>query len=244
MKLRRILHETYCWISLLVIFPSYYYGGIPLFILQTILGGGVACLMDWFVSPTMKKNVARIEEKGLDDQKGVLIGMYLTIITSESILVGLAVLSSCFESTPYFNSKLVFRVAASIAFNEVLFTLVHRYFLHGTKLGASVHAQHHCCRPSTFSSSFIFNFWDSNTEFSLTHVGMTIFHNSLFHDPFSLLVTLQITYLWYTVVGHSENLKCGHYFHHQYVNSNYSSYTNFVRFRGRDYVKDLVLQKA
>lgn len=176
---KRVFHEFYCWLSLLTIFPSYYYGGIPLFVLQTILGGGAACLMDWFVSPTMSNNVKRITERGYaSSQREVLVSMYLTILTSESITLGLAIYFECFESiTPRLDMSLISRVLMTLACNELIFTSAHTYFLHGTSVGGPIHAMHHCCRPSSFSTSFIFHFLDSNTEFTLTTVLMAVTNN-------------------------------------------------------------------
>jgi hypothetical protein len=251
---KRVFHEVYCWLSLLAIFPSYYYGGIPLFVLQTILGGGVACLLDWFISSTMSNNVKRIIERGYaSSQWEVLIQMYLTILTSESIALGLAIYFGCLEPTTIAAARLditlISRVLISLAFNEMIFTTAHTYLLHGTALGGRVHVMHHCCQPSSFSTSFIFHFGDSNTEFTLTTVLMAVAHNFVFQhpnkDPFSLLVSLQVVYLWYTVADHSENLRLPHYFHHHYVTDNYTAYfsTNVTtKYIGlllsRDFVKE------
>ena len=249
---KRTFHELYCWLSLLTIFPSYHYGGYSLFVLQTLLGGGIACLMDWFVSPTMSNNVQRIVERGYaSSQLEVLASMYLTILTSESIALGLAIFFGCFDSSITsilrLDASLLSRVLVSLAFNEMIFTTAHTCLLHGTARGGRIHAMHHCCQPSSFSTSFIFHFLDSNTEFTLTAVSMAVAHYCAFGttDPFSLLVSLQVVYLWYTVADHSENLKLPHYYHHHFVTSNYTAYFNanattkwIGRLAARDYVKE------
>lgn len=139
----RIIHEIYCWFSLCLFFPCYHYGGIPLFLLQTVLGGGLACVMDWYISPTMKTNVQRIVQRGLSpspflptSQCLVLLNCYATIVTSESIAVALVVWTGGFEAIPHYDTRLVLNMVYSIAVSEVLFTLSHRYFLHGTNIGA------------------------------------------------------------------------------------------------------------
>ena len=242
--LKRVAHELYCWISLLSIFPSYFYGGVPLFLFQTILGGGGACLCDWFIGPTMKNNISRITANGHGGKQKLLAQMYLTVLTSESILLSLAVFSGCFDATLRCDACLLYHVAATLAFNEAVFTLVHRFFLHGTPAGARIHEIHHSCHPASFSSGFIFHFLDSNMEFTFAHICMASFSNWAFRDPFSLLVSLQLSYFFY-VIDHSENLQLPHYWHHQWINANYSAYTNVLLLKGKDYVREtLSLEKS
>ena len=201
----------------------------------------MSCFMDWHIGPTMRNNVKRIVDRGLvSTQWEVLLNMYLTILTSESIAVGLAILSGCFEAQPRFDIKLLYNILQSLVFNEFVFTMTHRYFLHGTAFGARIHEIHHTCRPSSFSTSFIFHFLDSNTEFTCSFVCMSIFSNLVLKDPLSLLYSMQFAYMWYTVGGHSENLKWGHFYHHRWISSNYSAYSNFFRLKGRDFVRERV----
>uniref|UniRef100_A0A6V2QDJ2 Fatty acid hydroxylase domain-containing protein n=1 Tax=Ditylum brightwellii TaxID=49249 RepID=A0A6V2QDJ2_9STRA len=228
--LQKILFEIYSWLSLQFIFPSYYYGGPTLFVAQTFLAGG-ACYWDWHIGDTMKNNVDRIVARGLVRNRfEVLFAMYMTILTSQSIALTLAILSGCFQASAHYDFQLARNVVYCILFNEAVFSTSHRYFLHGTELGGKIHQIHHTCRPSSFSTSFIFHFWDSNTEFTASFCCMAAFCNFFLKDPFALLCSLHIGYLWYSVGDHSENLKLGHFWHHHFINSNYTAYTDIRYF--------------
>jgi hypothetical protein len=225
-----LLFEFYCWFSLCFIFSSYQYGGPLLFVLQTFLATS-ACAWDWFISDTMKNNVDRIVARGLAPSRWqVLLPMYLTILTSQSVALCLAIYSGSFHASAHYDFQLLRNIGLCLWCNEVVFSTNHRYFLHGTKLGAKLHEIHHTCRPSSFSASFIFHFWDSNTEFTLSFVAMAAFCNRFLQDPFALKIALHVAYIWYSVADHSENMKLGHYWHHHFINSNYTAYTNVRRF--------------
>lgn len=230
--------------------PSYRYGGYGLFLVQTILGGSLACFMDWYVSPTMKNNVHKIVKRGLVPSTfQVLLGIFLTIVTSQSIAIGLViVVGNGFEAKPRFDMQLIWNIVSTIVFGDIVFTVTHLYFLHGTNIGAKIHEIHHTCQPSSFSTSFIFHFWDSMTEFTFSHVSMAAY-SRFFHreDPFAFYCTIQITYLWYTIVDHSENIQLSHYYHHHLTSANYTAYLpqtpNFLmKKRGMDCVRQRLMR--
>jgi len=259
MKTICLLHELYCWFSLCLFFPCYYYGGPFLFVVQTIFGGGLACVIDWYISPTFHNNVTRIIQRRLSpssplllfptSQWWILLNVYVTLFTSESIAVALVVATGGYDVPCFWrlDTRFVVNIAVSIVVGEAVFTLAHRYFLHGTQCGAHFHEIHHTCRPSSFSTSFLFHFCDSMTEFTLTHASMALFSHYVLQDPASLLCTIQITYLWYTVVGHSENLQLPHYYHHQWISANYTAYfphnPAYFKTHYKDCVRELLDQK-
>mmetsp|Transcript_45120 Transcript_45120/g.109168 ORF Transcript_45120/g.109168 Transcript_45120/m.109168 type:complete len:170 (+) Transcript_45120:1-510(+) len=135
-------------------------------------------------------------------------------------------MSACYEAEAHYDWPLFLHVVLCLGLTEIVFTMIHQYFLHGTKLGGKIHELHHTCRPTSFTTTFLFHFWDSFAEFILPQLAMAMFGIHVLEDPFSLYCGLQIANLWYSVGDHSENLKLGHYWHHQHINSNYSVYTN------------------
>ena len=249
----KLIFECYCWFSLLWIFESYKYGRPVLFVLQTILAAS-ACLWDWYISPTMRHNVDRIVSRDLvPSQFQVLLDMYLTILTSQSIAVGLALWSGCFLSDvkPHYDFRLFKNMFLYITCNEIVFATTHRYLLHGTTWGGRIHEIHHTCQPSSYSTAFIFHFFDSNIEFTFSFVTMTIFANSGLlgtKDPYAVQQAMHLAYVWYTVGGHSENIKLGHFWHHHYVNSNFTAYYTNVRMfwptPKTDFVRRRLFQKS
>ena len=69
-------------------------------------------------------------------------------------------------------------------------------------------------------------------------------HLFLFNEPFLLLLSIHIVFLWYQA-DHSENLRLYHYAHHTRVDSVYTSYTK-IRFPGgeEDKVKPLLAKRS
>jgi hypothetical protein len=96
-----------------------------------------------------------------------------------------------------------------------------------------------CRRPTRFSTTYFFQFGDVIAELSTPLLGMAAFGNVVLQYIFAL----QIALVWYSVGDHSENLKLGHYWHHYYINSNYTVCTSIRPFR-KKLKKDFVQERV
>lgn len=236
----KITFELYCWLSVAFVLPSYSYGGYRLVLVQACLPI-LGCVWDWYISDTMKKNVDRIIERGLRSSHGQLFfEMIFFIVTSQLLTLDLAIRAGCFEAPPHYDFRLVRNLLACLVSNELVFTVLHQYVLHGTRWGGKIHEIHHTCRPSSFSTGFLFHPIDIQLEVSVPLYTMAALATFVLEDAFALRYALQFVFVWYTVGDHSENVKLGHYWHHHYINSNFTVYFNAQRFwkkTRRDYCR-------
>lgn len=123
-------------------FPSYAMGG-PFLVFAQLPLAGLACILDWHISDTLRHNVDRIVAHGLAPTRfHVFCDIGLELITSQCLSVSLAVMSGWYEAESNYDWFLVRNVVLCLGLTEVVFTLIHQYFLHGTRLGSMIHELH------------------------------------------------------------------------------------------------------
>lgn len=236
MTLEAILFELYCLATVLTISWSYYKFGLLGSVVQMVIGWSTI-LWDYVRSPTTKSNLERLDGHGYKKPLMLLI-MACNLAATNALVTVICAFFGCFdEPMRKIDVPLVSSVVVNLALAEASFTAGHA-LLHRTRWGASYHDLHHLCQPCSWSTNLLFHPVDMAVEFAGPFVGLVLSHIFILKDPLVLGVSLHVIHAWYAF-DHSENLKLYHYFHHQFVDSNYSVYVRH-RFPGPEYVKPLV----
>lgn len=211
-----------------------------MFATHTLVHGYGSVIIDWFISPTMKRNFTRLSRNGYSERMLWSL-MAANLVATNCLVTAVTSYFSCFETKPRLDALLVVVVVTNLALAELTFTVAH-FWLHRTELGAQIHHMHHLCQPCSWSTNLLFHPVDMAVEFSGPIVSLVLSHVLVFEDPFALLISISLLHLWYAL-DHSENLQLYHYQHHKYIDSTYTIYLNLRLRGGLDTVKRLAMRQ-
>jgi hypothetical protein len=232
----RILHEALCWIFFFGVPLSHELYGWPGLAAHTLLCLLGPITMDWFVSPTFKNNLKRLNANGYSTST-VVATMILNLAATNVLVCGIKeiycengtlsrLLSADAAKHELPISLVLVQTLVNLVLAEITFTVGH-FFLHHNEHGANWHLMHHCCKPCSWSANLIFHPCDMAVEFSGPMLSLVLSHELYFKhvDPSGagLLVSMTVMHFWYAI-DHSENLKLYHYEHHMRVDSLYTIY--------------------
>ena len=222
------MFELFTWISVLSISASFHYGGAVGLALHTAVFPWGTVMVDWYMSPTMERNLCNLAENGYP--RPAMWALMAGNMAAVSILVAVTMdVFECFEAAPRFDAVVALGLVLNLALSELMFTAGH-YLLHRTERGARFHHLHHCCNPASQSSNALFHPVDLAVEFSGPFISLVSTHLFLFNDPFLLLLSVHIVHFWYQL-DHSENIQLYHYTHHIRCDAVYNIYAK-IRFSG------------
>jgi len=220
--------ELSTWISVLCISASFHYGGAVGLAAWTALVHVPLVMVDWYISPTMERNLRNLAENGYP-RPAMWALIALNLVTTNTLVAVITDTFGCFEAAPRFDWVVALGLVVNLALSELTFTAGH-YLLHRTELGAKFHHLHHCCRPPSISTNLLFHPVDMAVEFSGPVLSLVATHLLIFKEPFLLLLSIHVLHFWYSL-DHSENVQLYHYTHHMRVDSVYSIYAK-IRFSG------------
>jgi len=133
------------------------------------------------------------------------------------------------DFTIAFSCKALLSLVFSLAAAEAVFTSAH-VFMHQYKfLELWIHKFHHCCLSASVSSNYIFNPIDGLLESFGPWLAAWAVYEFVMKDAFGLWLSLYVIQAWYTM-DHDENIRTPHWFHHKYIDSEYTSYVA-IKFR-------------
>lgn len=210
-----------------------------LFPITYVLGMG-SILLDHLMSPTLGDNLQILQRHGYP--KWHVFGvMLLNLALSNGTTMVLAFLLCGGYTMRAPDLALVAKVLFNLAGSEVLFTVSHR-LLH-SKLPA-IHALHHTCRRSSWSTNLTFHPVDLLMEFSGPVGFIALTHVALFRDPLATILSFSFLHLWYAW-DHDETVRLPHYSHHLTIDSVYTIYVKYRDHRaGFDKVKQVIEAEA
>lgn len=218
----RIGHELWCIGGVLTISASYALYGAGGLAAHTLLFGVGSVGLDYVVSPTMGRNLAKLEDHGYNNCTMVLL-MLANLVASNILVVTMIIGFGCFDAKwRDVGWTTVAAVVSNLLLSELTFTAGH-WALHQTARGGHWHTLHHACRPCSWSTNLLFHPVDLAVEFSGPFLALACSHCLLFNDVAALLVSVHLLHLWYAL-DHSENFRLSHYRHHLYVDSTYTIY--------------------
>eukprot|EP00040_Diaphanoeca_grandis_P001216 m.17781 g.17781 ORF g.17781 m.17781 type:complete len:280 (-) comp11673_c0_seq1:123-962(-) len=233
-----VVFELFVTVGVMTISWSYAYAGMWGFCLHTLFVGWVSIIADWFVSNTMKDNLADLKLFGYEPHWMWLL-MFVNLVGSNCLVCVICNGFGCFEVEPRFDLHVIGGLVLNFVMAECTFTGAH-FWLHRSKVAAEYHCLHHCCKPCSWSTNVLFHPVDLAIEFSGPFIGLVAMHLFVLQDAFVLLLSVHLLHLWYAL-DHSELLQLFHYQHHVSVDSVYSIYVK-LRFGNTtpDQVKPLL----
>jgi len=176
-------------------------------------------LVDFYTSNTTKHNFEVLQQHGFS-------------LTYSSVCFTINIVAIFFPAfvaihylvpehqTYHFNMNYLIPIVVNLAVTDIIFYFSHRYLHYHV---SALHVMHHCCRRSSFSTTFLFHPFDLAIEFGspvLVVIAMCIL---VWKDPFLLMLSLSALTSWYGT-DHDEYLKPPHWYHHYKLNSNYAVY--------------------
>ena len=192
-------------------------------------------LIDYLTSNSLQFNLMIMDKNGYDGKyefKKALIGLVF-----KRFLSGMIVPYMFKGYEAYLNINLVLIVLLNLGIIEIYFTIIHKslhiYF-------PEVHKLHHCCLRTSFTSNIIITNLDSALEIGFPIVLSAFICTYLFNDVFAFVVCFSITNAWYSI-NHDEYIRLPHWYHHKYINSNYSVYVKTTDLASNDRIKEAMI---
>ena len=191
----RVAFEVACWagpIGLPLARLWYGWWGV---LVWTCLEG-LTIIGDYFISPKMENNLARLERIGYSRTQ-LYVLMYANLFWPNALIAGLQQIF-CGGSAPWntmdvrIDAQLISIIAVNLVLADVFFTLAHSIVLHKTKLGASFHKIHHCAKPCS---------WSYVPDPSYYIIPFIHLHSHTPNTPLNTLYTLYIRLMHHCVVG-------------------------------------------
>jgi hypothetical protein len=124
------------------------------------------------------------------------------------------------------------KIAVGLALIDIVFHAVHKYVLHGTEFGSSVHLFHHCSTKATYLTNFCFSPLDLVLEFALPGTVASIYCTLI--DDFTVFFALTTALSCWYGMDHNEVLNFPHVAHHSSTAAYYFAYLPFKGARGDD----------
>jgi hypothetical protein len=193
-------------------------------------------IIDMFTSNATEYNMSIMEKNGYDSKKLLRKGIFGFFVGSTMFA---ALYIPAFEGAEArFDTALIFNVFVTLVITEIYFTVshkaMHRYF-------PDLHKIHHFCVKSSVTSNILLGEVDVFVEFNAPALIVYFINVYWFNDYFSFILSVAFVSCWY-FVDHDEYLKLPHYYHHQYINSNYSVYIKSGEFDEKDEMKKIIFR--
>ena len=192
--------------------------------------------IDYITSNATEYNMMILEKNGFNSKSIIKEGLLSNFIGF--ILTGPIYVYLFKGIEPHYDFKLVKNLFISLVLTEIYFSSIHR-IMH--RYLPDVHKIHHCClRPSLMTNIF-FGKLDGFIEANIPEIINLVYNGLIMKDYFSLLIGITIINVWYNL-DHDEYLKLPHWYHHQYINSNYGVYIKGGSFDEKDSIKKVILR--
>ena len=145
--------EAYTIVGVLTISLSFHLGGAAGLLLHTLLVAIPAIILDWWMSPTMGGNLARLAAHG-HSEASMWCLMLFNLVATNCLVAGINAAFGTFDAPPRCDAALMLALACNLVLAEVAFTGGH-FWLHRSVAGARFHVLHHLCQPCSLSSNLL-----------------------------------------------------------------------------------------